>query len=328
MKILILCVIPVCLPGQEGIKIIAHRGASFNYPENTMLAFSKALEAGAGYIELDIRLSADDSIMVIHDETIDRTTNGSGEVRSLTFQHLRTFSAGHPEKFGESYAGERIPSFYEVISVFGGSCVLCVDMKNVPEQMAVNLANNAGAAGDVVWCSYNRDKLERIRGQYPGARLSLITNLATESDICFASDLEMESLTTSWYTPGLYIRKAHTRNLEYWAGVIDDPAIADIFIRQGADAIITGNPAAMALPDVKLIHAFPNPFTCSVSIVTATEEPPGEISILDETGKIICRILPDSGTFTWTPGDLPGGIYFITAVYKNNILFEKILFLP
>ncbi len=99
---------------------IAHRGASGLYPENTLAAFSAAVEQAADVVELDVQLSADSQLVVIHDETVDRTTNGAGEVASLTLPELLRFDAG---------AGEKIPSLGEVLLLTGGKCGVNIELK-------------------------------------------------------------------------------------------------------------------------------------------------------------------------------------------------------
>lgn len=89
--------------------VIAHRGASGQYPENTLLAFTKAMELGADAIELDVRLTADGVPVVLHDSTLDRTTNGTGAVAGLTLAEVRRVVAG---------AGERVPTLAEVLECF------------------------------------------------------------------------------------------------------------------------------------------------------------------------------------------------------------------
>jgi glycerophosphoryl diester phosphodiesterase len=95
--------------------VIAHRGGAGEAPENTLAAFSQALAIGSG-IEMDVRLSADSEIVVIHDATVDRTTDGSGNVDSMTLAQLKTLDAG--SHFDAAYAGETIPALAEVFSQF------------------------------------------------------------------------------------------------------------------------------------------------------------------------------------------------------------------
>jgi glycerophosphoryl diester phosphodiesterase len=91
------------------VLIVAHRGASAYEPENTIRSFERAFKLGADFVELDVRLSKDGVLVVIHDEAADRTTNGSGLVRSLTLNQLRLLDAGK---------GEKIPTLKEVLERF------------------------------------------------------------------------------------------------------------------------------------------------------------------------------------------------------------------
>ncbi|MGI5172335.1 glycerophosphodiester phosphodiesterase [Treponema sp. OMZ 840] len=93
------------------MNVIAHRGYSGCYPENTMLAFRKAVEAGCDGIELDVQLTKDGKVVIIHDETVDRTTDGTGNVRDKTLADLRTLNAAHT--WGTTFPKEPIPSFEE-----------------------------------------------------------------------------------------------------------------------------------------------------------------------------------------------------------------------
>ncbi|WP_029699360.1 glycerophosphodiester phosphodiesterase [Clostridium sp. Ade.TY] len=92
---------------------IAHRGLSGLYPENTMLAFEKAIEAGCDGIEMDVHLTRDNKLVVCHDEEVDRTTNGSGFIKDFTLEELRTLDAGI--KFGEEFKGLKIPTLEEFL---------------------------------------------------------------------------------------------------------------------------------------------------------------------------------------------------------------------
>ena len=95
--------------------IEAHRGDSANAPENTLAAFQRALALGVAWIELDVHPAKDGTLMVLHDDTVDRTTNGSGAVRDLTPDQLRRLDAG--SWFAPSFSGERIPGLPEVLEL-------------------------------------------------------------------------------------------------------------------------------------------------------------------------------------------------------------------
>lgn len=101
------------------LDIFAHRGVSINYPENTMAAFQAASKLPIAGIELDVHLTADKEVVVIHDETIDRTSNGSGYVKDFTLQQLRTFDFG--SWFSREFGDEVIPTLGEVLELFAGT---------------------------------------------------------------------------------------------------------------------------------------------------------------------------------------------------------------
>ncbi|MCQ6273758.1 glycerophosphodiester phosphodiesterase [Bacillus sp. V3B] len=109
--------------------IFAHRGYSALYPENTMLAFRKAEEAGADGIELDVQLSKDGEVVVIHDEKVNRTTNGSGFVTDLTFKELKRLNAGYNVK--TNIKKQTIPSLREVLEWMTTNRITCnIELKN------------------------------------------------------------------------------------------------------------------------------------------------------------------------------------------------------
>jgi glycerophosphoryl diester phosphodiesterase len=108
--------------------VIAHRGASRDAPENTLAAFRLAAEMGADAVELDARLSADGAVVVLHDQTLDRTTNGTGSVSDRSLAELKTLDAG--AKFDPRFAGQRIPSLDEVFETIGGRLLINLELKN------------------------------------------------------------------------------------------------------------------------------------------------------------------------------------------------------
>ena len=96
-------------------QIFAHRGSKSNRPENTLAAFSEAVRVGVDGIELDVHLTKDNQVVVIHDESIDRTTNGTGLIRDMTFEEIRQYSAG--SWFDTQYKFEKIPLLSEVLDL-------------------------------------------------------------------------------------------------------------------------------------------------------------------------------------------------------------------
>ena len=106
---------------------VAHRGASGNYPENTLIAFQKALEIGVDEIELDLYLTKDDYLIIMHDSTVDRTTDGTGAISDLTLAEIKNLDAG--AVFGEQFRGERVPTWEEALELVQGKVGLNVHLK-------------------------------------------------------------------------------------------------------------------------------------------------------------------------------------------------------
>src|SRR5512139_1882961 len=108
--------------------IFAHRGASVYAPENTIAAFKLAIAQQADAVELDVKLSADGQVIVIHDSTVDRTTNGHGKVQDMTLAELKALDAG--SFFSSQYAGEKIPALEEVFEAMGKRTFINIELKN------------------------------------------------------------------------------------------------------------------------------------------------------------------------------------------------------
>src|SRR5262249_22169220 len=138
-----------------------HRGAP-GYPrraENTIGSFRKALQAGAGGIEFDVRRCADGQIVVIHDDTIDRTTNGRGRVAELTYDELRRYDAG---------GGEAIPLLDKVLDEFGRKCLLNVELKDPGIAGEVkDLILRRGLAGQVIVSCFDWNELPFLAPEIP-----------------------------------------------------------------------------------------------------------------------------------------------------------------
>ena len=159
--------------------IIAHRGDSANAPENTLAAFRLAFENGADGIELDVMLSADQQLVVIHDDTLDRTSNGHGKVGDLPLASLRELDAG--SWFGPKFMGEPIPLLDEVLAELGGKFLINVELKNyktpkdqLPE-LVVALVKKHALIDSVLLSSFNARNLPRAKSLAPEIRTGLLT---------------------------------------------------------------------------------------------------------------------------------------------------------
>lgn len=156
--------------------IIAHRGDSAHRPENTLASFASALETGADLVELDVQLTQDGHVIVLHDVTLDRTTNGTGDVRQMTLAQVRALSAGYPKQFGGAYAGERVPTLAEALAFMRGRARVMIEIKKDSvtddaddgiEARTIADVRKAGMTGDVALISFDRRALLRCRALAP-----------------------------------------------------------------------------------------------------------------------------------------------------------------
>ncbi|GGG87574.1 hypothetical protein GCM10011585_34590 [Edaphobacter dinghuensis] len=125
-------------PKEDGktIKVIAHRGEHLHHPENTLPAFQAAIDAGADYFELDVRTTSDGKFVLMHDSTLDRTTNGTGEVYKHTFAEIRALDAGI--KFSPTFAGTKVPTLDEALDLAHGKINVYVDTKYADPQQLID----------------------------------------------------------------------------------------------------------------------------------------------------------------------------------------------
>ncbi|WP_156289008.1 glycerophosphodiester phosphodiesterase [Oceanobacillus salinisoli] len=159
---------------QQKMINVAHRGASGHAPENTMAAFQKGFEMKADYIEIDVQMTEDGELIIIHDTTVDRTTNGTGQVSDFTLEEIRQLDAG--SWFSEEYAGEKIPTFEEVLDAFRGKAGILIELKapelypGMEEKVAEALkernmdqTNN----GKIIIQSFNHESMKKSKELLP-----------------------------------------------------------------------------------------------------------------------------------------------------------------
>jgi glycerophosphoryl diester phosphodiesterase len=199
--------------------------------ENTCASFRKALDAGANGLEFDVRRCRDGQIVVIHDETIDRTTNGRGRVRDLTFEQLRQFDAG---------AGENIPLLTDVLDQFGSRCLLNIELKD--SGMAVDvkkLVLDRRLEKTVIVSSFEWEELEPFPREIPIALLSSRSRGLTQS---------AKSLGASAIHPRRdivtrrLIDSAHDAKLLVYVWTVNDSVELAYFREMGVDGIFTDFP--------------------------------------------------------------------------------------
>ncbi|RYM06719.1 glycerophosphodiester phosphodiesterase [Sporolactobacillus sp. THM7-7] len=159
--------------------VIAHRGSKSNRPENTLAAFKEAIRVGSDGIELDVHLTKDQEVVVMHDEKVNRTTNGKGSIKSFTLKELKELDAG--SWFSRQYKGERVPTLEEALKVldsFPG--VLNIELKTdrnvypTIEERVVRLVDRFRPNLPVVYSSFNHETLIRLKQVDSNADFALL----------------------------------------------------------------------------------------------------------------------------------------------------------
>jgi glycerophosphoryl diester phosphodiesterase len=238
---------PLLEPGRR--LVVAHRGASAQAPENTLEAFRLGIEQGADALELDVRLSADGIAVVIHDPTIDRTTNGTGAVAGLSLEELQRSDAG---------GGARIPTLRAVLESFPSIPIL-LEVKAPEAQGAVATEiDRAGARERVVIASFQHRALEQLRqGPYLiGADRRDVTalyalgrlHLETASPRCRCYAVPWRWRGKLEVPRPWFIRAATRQNRPVHVWTVDEPELAKLLWNRGACGIITNRPAAISRP--------------------------------------------------------------------------------
>ncbi len=229
---------------------VGHRGASVRFPENTLAAFRAALEAGAGGLELDVHLTRDGHPVIMHDATVDRTTDGFGAVAGMTLEAVRRLAAGRP--------GEGIPTLREVFEEFPGVSVnIDIKDRDLPgaEKVVLNVLREAGAADRVLVASAEHRVLRRFRR---ASRREIDTGASRREIAVFfvLSRLGLERLIRPAYaalqvpvdygrlrilTPR-FVRAAHSRGVRVDAWTINEPDQMRGLLDLGVDSIMTDRP--------------------------------------------------------------------------------------
>ena len=232
--------------------IIAHRGASAHAPENTLPAFRMGIEAGSLLVELDYHHSRDGVPIVIHDKTLDRTTDaaqrwGQPEIAVVAKDaaELATLDAG--SWFDEAYADTRLPTLDEALTTIQAGGITLIERKAGDAQTLVTLLERRGLLDHVVVQSFDWDFLEAVRALAPKVVLGALGSKTLEAaalDRIVALGAHAVGWRAKDVTPAM-IAAVHERKLELWVYTVDDEGLAEKLVEGGVDGIITNRPAEM-----------------------------------------------------------------------------------
>ena len=219
--------------------VIAHRGASSYAPENTLAAFDVALHLGCRHIELDVDCTRDGHIVVMHDETVDRTTNGTGPVGSHTLAELRALDAG--AWFGTPFTGERIPTFAEVLERYQGRVHIHTEIKGRAPYLAQStaaLVRQYGMVDHVTVTSFQKPRLEEMRAYAPELPTGWLVSDVSEETIAQARALGLTQICprATIVTPAL-VSHLHVAGFLVRAWGVVDEALMRQVVAAGADGM-------------------------------------------------------------------------------------------
>lgn len=160
-------------------KIFAHRGSSGTHPENTMVAYIEAERVGADGLEIDAQMTKDGELVVLHDERVDRTTNGNGWVKDFTLKELKKLDAG--SSFSKKYHAEKIPTLKEVLGwAKGNHLEINIELKTgliqYPdlEERVIEMAEDFGLKDRIILSSFNHYSIEKIRDIDPSVETAIL----------------------------------------------------------------------------------------------------------------------------------------------------------
>jgi len=230
------------LDDRAPVRVTAHRGHAHVAPENTLAAVRKAIESGADYAEVDVQLTSDGAVVLLHDRDLKRVTGDPRRIEDVPLAELRKLDAGG--WFAPAFAGERVPTLEEVIDLARGRIKLNIELKfyGPDRRLAREVARVVTERGFVADClvtSFEHGALLDVKGFNPAIRTGLIVAAAV-GDV---TGLEGDALSVR--ADGLtddVLRRAHRRGQEVHAWTVNDERQAVRLVKRGVDNIITSDP--------------------------------------------------------------------------------------
>ncbi|OXM88422.1 glycerophosphodiester phosphodiesterase [Paenibacillus rigui] len=227
--------------------IIGHRGAAGEAPENTLVSFLLAVEQGAHALELDVHLSADGEMIVCHDETVTRTTNGTGAIAHMTVEQLKQLDAG--ARFNPRFAGEPLPLLAEVFAAIPNSIMINVEVKcSYSDRLLerfTELLQEYDRLSSVVVSSFDHKILVKLKQALPELRIGLLytANFASHRLMAEQTGVEVYSLHPYYkLLDAEDIQDAVAHGLEVYPFTINAEAELQQAVEAGVTGIITDYP--------------------------------------------------------------------------------------
>jgi glycerophosphoryl diester phosphodiesterase len=213
---------------------VGHRGARAYEPENTIRSFKKALEIGVNAIELDVRRTKDNQLVVIHDADVKRTTNGKGLVSELTLDEIKEFST---EK------GEKIPTLKEALNFLNSKVKILIELKEEGvEKQVLTAIREKGLQKGIIIVSFLEDLLRKVRESEKEVETGLIY-VKHKNPLKTALDLKANYLLPLYrFTHTANVKKAHENGLKVIVWTINNPEEVAEYMKKGVDGIASDKP--------------------------------------------------------------------------------------
>jgi glycerophosphoryl diester phosphodiesterase len=230
----------------ESLVVTAHRGASSVAPENTMAAMVAAVEAGAEFAELDVRLTRDGKVVLMHDGTVDRTTEGEGALGTFSLNELEALEVG--AWFEEEFAGEPIPTLRQVIQYAKGKMKLNIEIKNSRDEptiadAVVEIIRSEDFVQHCMVASFSRETVEEVKRLAPEIRTGFIFGKDYPEDV-FQGGWEVLS-SNHGVVDSTFVARAKEGGKSVHVWTVDDRELMLHLIGLGVDGIITNRPALL-----------------------------------------------------------------------------------
>ncbi|MEK4081528.1 glycerophosphodiester phosphodiesterase [Solibacillus sp. FSL K6-1126] len=237
---------------RKQVSNVAHRGATAYSPENTIAAFDLAVDMKADYIEIDVQRSKDGELVLIHDTTVDRTTDGTGKVGDLTFEQLRSLDAGSWK--GEQFAGEPIPTFEEILDHYHGKIGILIELKapelypGIEEQVAAALIErnlHKPQNEKIIIQSFNFESIKKMDQLLPKVPIGVLTSNRADTTL---EALQEFSTYADWFNPSYgivteeLVNQVHSLGMQIGSWTVRSQEAADFLFEMGVDAIISDYP--------------------------------------------------------------------------------------
>jgi glycerophosphoryl diester phosphodiesterase len=239
--------------GERRILVVAHRGSSGKAPENTLAAFKLAVEEGADMIECDVRLTRDGEVVVYHDKTLDRTTDGTGRVEKRTLVELRKVDAG--SWFNDTFSGERIPTLDEVLELLDERAYLNIELKSDSPQRrlgsclearVVELVKKHRAEDWVFLGSFDHRLMADIKERHPRMKTAIIykavRDFASRPSRLVSRAHADAFVCGRWWLSRRLLEDLHGHKIPLFVYTINTQRDVERMVRAKVDGLITNFP--------------------------------------------------------------------------------------